>query len=165
MAAAAALLPLDEGPGPLHTNSFADILRQHLRRPPAPGQSVVRSLSLDQSSIVKKATTHKGKPAVFFSKAEVQELLKPFQHTLVGKFSKGRPNMEALRREFKAVGFKGEYSIGLLDPCHVLLRFAGEEEYLRCWLRGIWHFQGFPMRVLKWTPLFSIEVESPVVPI
>ena len=73
--------------------------------------------------------------------------------------------MEWRRREFNDVGFKDKYAVGLLDPRHVLLCFAGEEGYLRCWLRGIWHFQGFPMRVLKWMPLFSVEAESPVVPI
>ncbi|XP_071940701.1 uncharacterized protein [Coffea arabica] len=72
--------------------------------------------------------------------------------------------MEALRKDFAAVGFKGPASLGLLDPCHVLIRFDLEADFHRCWLRRYWSFQGFGMRVLKWSPSFFVDRESSIVP-
>lgn len=67
--------------------------------------------------------------------------------------------MEVLRKDFLAVGFKGSVTLGLLDPRHVLIRFEKEDDYHRCWFRGIRTFQGYVMRVLKWSPAFTVEEE------
>ena len=37
----------------------------------------------------------------------------------------------------QAVGFKGTFSLGLLNSRHVLIQFALEEDYLHCWLLGV----------------------------
>ncbi|XP_027155307.1 uncharacterized protein LOC113755505 [Coffea eugenioides] len=73
--------------------------------------------------------------------------------------------MEGLRKDFMSVGFKGSFSLGLLDPRHVLIRFDLEDDFHRCWLRGFWTFQGFAMRVFKWSPTFSANIESSIVPV
>ena len=87
------------------------------------------------------------------------------EFALVGKFSRGRPSMDGLRKDFTAVGFKGSFTLGLLDPRHVLVQFDLEKDYYRCWLRRFWSFQGYGMRVLKWTPSFSVASELPIIPI
>ena len=73
--------------------------------------------------------------------------------------------MENLRKYFQAMGFQGVYSLGLLHPRHVLIRFGLEEDYLRYWLRGVWNFQGFIIRTFKWSPSFSVAIESPFAPV
>lgn len=49
----------------------------------------------------------------------------------MGKFSHGKLSMEALRKEFYWVGFKDSFSVGWMDPRHVLIRFDLEEDYMR----------------------------------
>lgn len=63
------------------------------------------------------------------------------------------------------MGFKGTFTIGLLDFRHVLIRFELEDDILRCWLKGLWSFQGYSMLVLKWTPAFSVAAEMSIVPV
>ena len=72
--------------------------------------------------------------------------------------------MDALRKDFLVVGFKGPFSLGLLDPHHILTRFDLEEDYHRCWLQKFWSFQRLGMRVFKMPSIFSEEFESSVVP-
>ena len=79
--------------------------------------------------VVKDPSSFKGKPAVFFLDGDVFALSAPFKLALVGKFSRGRPTMEELRKFFQAVGYKGVYSLGWLDPRHVLITFTSEEDY------------------------------------
>ena len=142
----AALHPMGEGHPTPSKRSFADILASS-------------SNPLPSSQFLKPREVYRGEPAVTFTIDEIQSLASPFRFALVGKFSKGRPSMEALRKEFLTIGYKGTFTLGLLDPRHVLIRFEHEEDYHRCWLRRFWSFQGFGMRVLKWTPSFSVDSE------
>lgn len=73
--------------------------------------------------------------------------------------------MEFIRRGFHTISFKGSFSLGLMDPRHILIRFEQEEDFHRCWLHGSWSFKKHVMRVLKWTPSFSIAKEPTVVPV
>ncbi|XP_071933172.1 uncharacterized protein [Coffea arabica] len=70
--------------------------------------------------------------------------------------------METLRKNFHTLGFKGAFSLGLIDHRHVLVHFDEEENYLRCWLKGVWSLQGFVVRIFKWTPSFSVDIELPL---
>lgn len=47
-----------------------------------------------------------------------------FTLTLISKFSHDRPNMEFTRKGLSTIGFKGDYSLGLLVDNHVLIRFT-----------------------------------------
>lgn len=73
--------------------------------------------------------------------------------------------MEFLQRDFKTIGFKGEFQLGLMDQKHVLIRFDLEEDYHRCWLHSSWKFKNCVIKILKWAPDFSIKEEPLVVPI
>ncbi|CAI9089817.1 OLC1v1024457C1 [Oldenlandia corymbosa var. corymbosa] len=73
--------------------------------------------------------------------------------------------MEAIHAEFKKIAFIGAYTLGLMNPRHVLIRFEMEEDYKKCWIRTFWNIGGFSMRMLKWMPGFRFEEDPPVVPI
>ena len=53
----------------------------------------------------------------------------------------------------------------MLNNRHVLISLSCEADYTRLWLRRIWYFQGYPMRVFKWTPTFTPSKESSIVPV
>ncbi|CAI9114942.1 OLC1v1015767C1 [Oldenlandia corymbosa var. corymbosa] len=73
--------------------------------------------------------------------------------------------MDEIHKEFKKIGFNGAYTLGLMNPWHVLIRFEQEDDYQRCWMRTFWNIRGFSMRILKWTSGFRFEEDPPVVPI
>ncbi|KAL0307026.1 UNVERIFIED_CONTAM: hypothetical protein Sradi_6119900 [Sesamum radiatum] len=70
-----------------------------------------------------------------------------------------------LRRWMLAQGFRGDFSVGAINVCHVFIKFALEEDYTKLWIKSIWFMDGFLMRVLKWTPIFNPWKESPIVPV
>ncbi|CAI9108610.1 OLC1v1008257C2 [Oldenlandia corymbosa var. corymbosa] len=94
-----------------------------------------------------------------------EALIAPHKMCLVRKFSYGCPKMEEVREEFKKIGFKGSFFLGLMNPCHVLIRFELEEDYQHCWLSSIWNIAGYQMPILKWRPGFKFEEDPPSVPI
>nr|XP_027120471.1 uncharacterized protein LOC113737437 [Coffea arabica] len=110
-------------------------------------------------------TTRRGEPAVVFSPLDVSKFAASFQLSLVGKFSKGRPPMEDIRRFFKALDLKDEFSVGLLDHRHVLIRLASEKDFRRLWGRNVWYVFGCPMRVFKWASSFHVDKEPSIVPV
>lgn len=72
--------------------------------------SLFSNLSSSASQIsIKPVATHKGEPSLTFSNDEIQALASPFRLTLVGKFSRCRPTMESLCKEFHTIGLKGEF--------------------------------------------------------
>ncbi|KAG8383798.1 hypothetical protein BUALT_Bualt04G0051100 [Buddleja alternifolia] len=88
-----------------------------------------------------------GRKTIFLSKEENEYMAAPFQYALVGKFSHGYPTMTRLRAKFASLDLKNGFKIGLLDHKHT------------------WYFDGYPMRVLKWTSDFNPSEESPIMPI
>ncbi|KAG8383586.1 hypothetical protein BUALT_Bualt04G0029100 [Buddleja alternifolia] len=89
----------------------------------------------------------------------------PYQYYLVGKFSHGYPTMTRLRAKFAALGLNSGFKIGVLDNKHVWIRLFDPNDYARVWMKQTWYFDGFPMRVLKWTSDFNPTEESPIMPI
>ncbi|CAI9102974.1 OLC1v1001377C1 [Oldenlandia corymbosa var. corymbosa] len=73
--------------------------------------------------------------------------------------------MEILREDFKKIGFKDGYDLGLMNLRHVLIRFELEEDYQRCWITSLWNIGGFQMRILKWQSGFKFEEDPPIIPI
>lgn len=96
---------------------------------------------------------------------EVTTLAAPFKLTLVGKFSRKTLFIEALHREFRTVGFKGFFLVSWTDPPQVLIHLDLEEDYIRFWMKGIWSFQGYPVRVFKWAPEFHLSAEPSILPV
>lgn len=87
---------------------------------------------------IKSITSFRGEPAVNFSQDDINKLAASFNFALVGKFTHGRPSMEILRKAFASIDFLDSYFLGLLDHRHILIKFTKEEDFHRCWLRGLW---------------------------
>ncbi|XP_071906094.1 uncharacterized protein [Coffea arabica] len=145
----AGLLPPGGGAG----RSFAAVL-----------QNQTSSSSLSPCKI-KIAAQFRGEPAVLFSEEDIAKLSAPFKFAVVGKFSHGRPSLEVIRKACSAIGFKSNFAVGLLDQRHILIRFCLEEDFLRCWTKGLWSIAEFPMRVFKWSPDFTVSSESSRAPV
>lgn len=68
---------------------------------------------------LRKPTTFKGRPAIFFSNDNIQKLSAPFRFALVGKFSHGRPPMNEIRLSIESIGLKGSLTTGRIDAKHI----------------------------------------------
>ncbi|KAL0297126.1 UNVERIFIED_CONTAM: hypothetical protein Sradi_6764700 [Sesamum radiatum] len=88
-----------------------------------------------------------------------------YRYALVGKFSHGAPQYQNLHRLIAELGIKGAFTISMINAKHVLISLSNEADLSHLWLRRIWHVQGFPMRIFKWTPTFTPEQESSIVPV
>ncbi|GJV56489.1 putative reverse transcriptase domain-containing protein [Tanacetum coccineum] len=84
---------------------------------------------------------------------------------LIGKFSQGRPLMETIRKFLSSQGFKGTFTVGLMDSRHVLLNFKLEANFVKVISQSIWYVEGKPMRVFKWRPRFHVDHEPSTVPV
>ncbi|XP_027071974.1 uncharacterized protein [Coffea arabica] len=137
-----------------------------------PGGRASRSFTevlQDQPSLspckIRPISQFKGEPAILFSKKDIAKMVAPFKFAIVEKFSHGRPSLDAMRKSFSTIGFQSSFNIGLLDQRHVLIRFGLEEDYLRCWMKGLWSIADFSMRVFKWSPNFQLTSESSHAPV
>ncbi|XP_071925054.1 uncharacterized protein [Coffea arabica] len=114
---------------------------------------------------IKTAAQYRGEPTVLFSEEDIAKLSAPFKFAVVGKFSHGRPSLDVIRKSFSAIGFKSNFAVGLLDQRHILIRFCLEEDFLRCWTKGLWSITEFSMRVFKWSTDFTVSSESSRAPV
>lgn len=126
--------------------SFADILSSSSNEAP-----------------IRPQERYKGMPTVTFSDEDIHFFASDLRFALIGKFTKGRPSMDILRKSFDLIGFRGAFNLGLIDHQHILINFDREEDFQRCWLRKSWSIQGFIMKIFKWTPDFRPDMESPIV--
>ncbi|KAJ6825538.1 uncharacterized protein M6B38_376645 [Iris pallida] len=72
--------------------------------------------------------------------------------------------MEVIRRAFAGFRFEGSVSVGLIDDRHILIRPRLKVDFLRLWSRQLWFVVKATMRIFKWTPEFSMQIESPMAP-
>ncbi|KAL0926729.1 hypothetical protein M5K25_002974 [Dendrobium thyrsiflorum] len=112
-----------------------------------------------------KISTHRGLPSLWISEAEVLSLALPFEFSLVGKFLSHRPSLEAIRKIFFNLKFNGEFSVTALNPKNVLIKLADDLDYCRVFAHRSYFINNCYMRLIKLSPLFDVDVESPVVPI
>lgn len=106
---------------------------------------------------------YKGEPSIKRSAALINSLSQPFKYALIGKFSHGRPSMEATRQSFQTFGLKAAFSLGHLDVKHILIRVNHEADFQRLWIKDQSYLGRFPMRVFKWSPDFRPDFESSIV--
>ncbi|KAG8382267.1 hypothetical protein BUALT_Bualt05G0059000 [Buddleja alternifolia] len=117
------------------------------------------------SKVIGTSALFNGRKTIFLSKEDDDFMAAPFQYALVGKFSHGYPSMQRLRSKFETLGLNKGFKIGILDHKHVWIRLFDPNDYARIWMKQTWYFDGFPMRVLKWTSEFNPNEESPIMPI
>ncbi|KAL0304843.1 UNVERIFIED_CONTAM: hypothetical protein Sangu_3064700 [Sesamum angustifolium] len=122
---------------------------------------------LTDSTLASIGTTSNinGRTTLIFSDSETQSLADDFKFALIGKFSHGSPPYSQLHRLLVKSGLKGAFTVSLINTKHALISLTNESDYNRLWLRRIWILNGFPMRVFKWSPTFTPDHESSIVPI
>jgi len=99
-----------------------------------------------------------------FSEDEVSQLSTPFQHTLVGKFSFGRPPLASIRQHLMRLECSS-VRIQLLNQRHVLIFLNDADDFAKIWLRREVFIDCLPMRLFKWSPSFDVKHEPSVAPI
>ncbi|KAF3655453.1 hypothetical protein FXO38_08401 [Capsicum annuum] len=108
------------------------------------------------SNINIKHGTHLGKPAVYFNAEDYfVNLAKECKFTIVGKFTKGKPTMEELRKLFvRQYHLKGSVKIAYYDYRTVYIDFTNETNFNHIYFKPFIHLGQYTMKVMKWTPKF-----------
>ncbi|KAH0669551.1 hypothetical protein KY289_024044 [Solanum tuberosum] len=116
---------------------------------------------------MKPITYLHGEPRVIWEEAEVEQMIQNenLQYAVIGKFSYGWPDIQDLLKLIpKQCELKGECNIGLLSNSHILIWTTNLEDYVNllskpafCIAHRNWTY---PMRALKWEPLFDPEEET-----
>ncbi|KAL0329010.1 UNVERIFIED_CONTAM: hypothetical protein Sradi_4887700 [Sesamum radiatum] len=162
-------IPINPPPAKLpdseRRRTFSDVLRSPFTPQIAPTSPRSQEKSFDEVAGLGTAYIYRGRPAISFSDDEKARLAYPYRYALVGKFSHGVPSWKGLHDGMERLGLKGAFSVGVINFRHVLINCSNDEDYARLWMRQIWTFEGMPMRVLKWSPEFSITEESPIAPV
>ncbi|KAG6466650.1 hypothetical protein ZIOFF_075554 [Zingiber officinale] len=104
-------------------------------------------------------------PGVFYNDEEVKALSDTYKFSLIGKFSGRRPSPQIVYQGFKGLGLSSPYNIRFLRAGHIFLHLTSNEDMARIWTRGVWRIGGSILRIFKWTPHFSYEAESSLVPV
>ncbi|KAL2224636.1 UNVERIFIED_CONTAM: hypothetical protein Sindi_2930700 [Sesamum indicum] len=94
-------------------------------------------------------------PTLIFTDAEAEVLAAPLKFALVGKFLHGAPLYSILHKLIAGTGIKNKFTVSMLNNRHVLISLSCEADFSRLWLRRIWYIQGYPMRIFKWTHVFT----------
>ncbi|KAG5611553.1 hypothetical protein H5410_022834 [Solanum commersonii] len=133
--------------------SYADSLKQP--------RAKVKSLPLKPISYLH------GEPQVIWEHEEVNQMIinENLEYAVIGKFSYGWPEIQDLRKLIpKQCELKGECNIGLLSNRHVLIRAMLLEDYVHLLSKPAFYITqknwSFPMRTLKWDPMFNPEEET-----
>ncbi|KAK8951671.1 hypothetical protein KSP39_PZI004932 [Platanthera zijinensis] len=92
-------------------------------------------------------------------------MAKPFEFSLLEKFPAARPPLDKIKHFFENLKLTGQYTIGLLDPRHVLIRLSNEADYCRIFSLEVCTVTNLSMCILKWSIGFNPKVESPIIPV
>lgn len=167
----------DPPPAPATTSSFAAMATSGSRRPttvPPESDKVAPPIhqfsfsNMDQERVVvhpKSPTSLNGMPSIAFNETEVNLLSASFELTLIGKFSYGIPRIFDVTKMLNDLKLKSRFNISFMDKRHVVIQLFLEEDFNRLWLWDNPNVEGVPLRFFKWTPTFSLEDESPIVPV
>ncbi|KAG5570617.1 hypothetical protein H5410_060383 [Solanum commersonii] len=108
-----------------------------------------------------------GEPIVVWDQEEIDQMIinESLQYAVVGKFSYEWPELQDLRKLIpKQCELKGDCKIGLLSNRHVLIRAILLEDYVHLLSKPVFYIlqrhQSYPMRTLKWDPMFNPEEET-----
>ncbi|KAL9659102.1 hypothetical protein QQ045_028285 [Rhodiola kirilowii] len=138
--------------GNIQTNSFASVV--------ATPRLVPRFKPIDLPS--RQYSTVDGKPSVHFTAAEFEAGVALFKHSLVAKFTMGRPTMEVIRQVFQENWpIKGRATVSdICDSRHLMIISYSEEDanaVLTSPLRKVGHAM---FRLFRYSPDYSPKKES-----
>ncbi|KAF5184491.1 hypothetical protein FRX31_025922 [Thalictrum thalictroides] len=114
-----------------------------------------------------RAYRKEGKLAISFSKEDIEKGQKYISSkSVVLKFSAERPHLNLIRNNiFKDWNIEGNFTLGLLDPRHVLLSFEKEEEINKALSRYNCQIMGRRFKEFRWHPGFSFKKDPNLAPI
>ncbi|KAK4733758.1 hypothetical protein R3W88_008019 [Solanum pinnatisectum] len=112
-------------------------------------------------------TTRQGLPAVLLDENDYNiKLVESCKHTLVGKFTNTMPKMEIIRKSFTLqTQLTGGVKITHFNARHVYIDLDNEFDYVTVWTKQRMSIEGQLMKIQAWTPDFTPEEETPIVPI
>jgi hypothetical protein len=109
----------------------------------------------------KEASSWHGKEVLYFTSNEINLLAKPFELTLIGKFSFEHPTlMSILKALQQSLNLEGGVYPSALNHRYILIRFEKQEDFIRCYTKDKWIINGRRMMVSRWSPNFNIGKES-----
>ncbi|KAL9665169.1 hypothetical protein QQ045_020580 [Rhodiola kirilowii] len=131
--------------------------------------SVINTPTLSRFPTIKLAARQygikDGKPVISFTSAELRTGEENLRHTLVAKFSLGRPHMEDIRKAFlSAWNLNNKCSIGAWHARHILIILDNEGEARKVLahpLRKIGHIM---FHVFRWSKDFNVKKEPSTKP-
>ncbi|KAL0906649.1 hypothetical protein M5K25_025161 [Dendrobium thyrsiflorum] len=112
-----------------------------------------------------KITSHRGMPSLWISEGEILAHAAPFEFALVGKFPARRPSLEAIHNFFFYLKLMGEVSVTILNMRHILIKLVNDLDYCMVFAYRSYFVNNCYMKLFKWSPMFDVEVESPIIPI
>ncbi|GER38240.1 ethylene-dependent gravitropism-deficient andyellow-green-like 2 [Striga asiatica] len=118
----------------------------------------------DLSSYERTATTRKKKEKKFPRRKESQSERKSqdaYTRPLGLKREKPADERQTIQGT-KLLDQSTRLALTLMDSRHVLIRPGSEYYYTRLWTKRSWYINGYPMRMLKWTPDFHPDTESSI---
>ncbi|KAH0716635.1 hypothetical protein KY285_012666 [Solanum tuberosum] len=114
-----------------------------------------------------KITSKQGLPAIIYDMEDfMTKLAVDCKYTLIGKFSSTMPKMELIRKSFiLQTQLTGGVNIAHYNARHVFIDLENELDYNTVWTQQRMTIEGKLMRIQTWTPTFTPEEETPIVPI
>lgn len=108
----------------------------------------------------RQPTKKNGCPAVILTSLELSRAEDQFKHTLVAKFSSGRPSINVIRHHVNTKWGLAQYAaVGLLDPRHVLIHLASHLDVVKA--NSCPHIIGSSLlRLFRWTSSYDVKKES-----
>ncbi|KAL9690356.1 hypothetical protein QQ045_010754 [Rhodiola kirilowii] len=101
-----------------------------------------------------------GKPAVTFTQAELQPGIHRLQHSLIAKFSSGRPPIEDVRRLLiQDWAMDIQATIGAMDARHVLIILSKASDANRILAHPVRKIGNYLFRLFRWTQYFKRNKE------
>ncbi|KAL9662640.1 hypothetical protein QQ045_027473 [Rhodiola kirilowii] len=101
-----------------------------------------------------------GKPVVWFTQAELQPRIQRLQHSLIAKFSAGRPQIDEVRRLMnQAWAMKEPAIIGAMDARHVLIILSSATEANRILSHPLRKIGNYLFRLFRWSQDFKRNKE------
>lgn len=74
------------------------------------------------------------------------------------------PKISEITPEFRKISLKQGFNLSMLDYRHVMITLFLEEDFTKLWLTGSLFLCGFTLVISKWSPSYTPEVDSPIVP-
>ncbi|KAG7941496.1 hypothetical protein I3843_16G046700 [Carya illinoinensis] len=114
--------------------------------------------------------THKlldGEVYFQFSREKISNFAEPFRYSVILKFLKQRPSLDAVRSFIhNRWGLStSPIASSMRRPSNVFVRMANDADFTKALCRDVCEINGIPYRAFRWTPDFTEDEEPSKVPV